>query len=281
MYEYKCKQFILPVFPVLHHQLGETSGPRSTQGAGISGAWTVNIVMCVRLVDSPSHPLLLSSCNVGMSPKVLWNRLVAAMKRNSACRVFDIVSSFVMLMSLPPVLLRKICLAAWCAGQCSMRCSTVSSCCRHAGHIGESAFPIRCKCLASGACPVLNCVKMLAAFLGRAAIRVRYLFDMAVGSVFFIHSCRGDFHHIFCARRLSFSPYAHFIADLLRGIVFFRSRGSSSWLLLPSVIAFFASSSARSLPSIPLCPGVHLIAIRIPGCFFLSVSRVPWNASIM
>jgi hypothetical protein len=77
MYEYKCKQFILPMFPVLHHQLGETSGPQSTQGAGISGAWTMNIVMCVQLVDSPSHPLFLSSCNVGMSPKVLWNWLVA------------------------------------------------------------------------------------------------------------------------------------------------------------------------------------------------------------
>jgi hypothetical protein len=186
-----------------------------------------------------------------------------------------------MLMSLPPVLLHKICLAAWCGGQCSMRCSTVSLCCRHAGHIGESAFLIQCRCLATGACPILNCIKMLAAFLGRAAIRVRYLFDMAVGSVFFICSCHSDFRYIFCAHHLSFFPYPHFIADLLQGIVFFRSYGSLSWLLLPSVIAFFASSSAHLLPSIPLCPGVHLIAICIPGCFFLSMSRVPWNALIM
>ncbi|KAF8230250.1 hypothetical protein L208DRAFT_1476855 [Tricholoma matsutake] len=97
---------------------------------------------CGRLVDSPSHPLLLSSCNLSMSPKVLWNWPIMAMKRNSAHKVFGIISNFVMLISLPLVLLHKICLAAWCAGQCSMRCSMVLSCCRHAGHIGESAFPM-------------------------------------------------------------------------------------------------------------------------------------------
>lgn len=108
----------------------------------IDGSKSNISVACGRLVDSPSHPLLLSSCNLGMSPKVLWDRPVMAMKWNSAHRVFGIVSNFVMLISLPLVLLRKICLVAWCAGQCSMRCSTVLLCCRHAGHIGESAFPM-------------------------------------------------------------------------------------------------------------------------------------------
>jgi hypothetical protein len=78
----------------------------------------------------------------------------------------------------------------------------------------------------------------------------------------------------FWARIVSFSWYAHFIANLLFGSVFLSAFGSSLRSLLPSVIAFFASSSAFSFPSIPSCPGVHLIKIFIPRCCFLTPSRL-------
>jgi hypothetical protein len=133
-----------------------------------------------------------------------------------------------------------------------MRCSTVLLCCWHAGQVGESAFPMWWGCLAREACSILICMRMLTAFLGSGVIRVKYLFDMAVGSVFFIRSYLGNACHSFCVHHLSFSPYSYFIADLLRGSVFFRSCGSSSCSLLSSVIAFFASSSACSFPSTPL-----------------------------
>ena len=48
-----------------------------------------------------------------------------------------------MLMSLLPVLLCSACLAAWCAGQCNMKCCTVSSLCWHAGQMGESIVAVR------------------------------------------------------------------------------------------------------------------------------------------
>jgi hypothetical protein len=78
-----------------------------------------------------------------------------------------------------------------------------------------------------------------------------------VGSVFFIFVNHSDFCHAFCALHLSFSQYAHFIVDLLYGSIFLRFFGRSCVLLLPSVIAFFACSSAHLLPSTPLCPGIH------------------------
>ena len=46
----------------------------------------------------------------------------------------------VMFISLPPVSLHRVCLAALCAGQCSIKCDMVSSACWHVGHIGESVF---------------------------------------------------------------------------------------------------------------------------------------------
>jgi hypothetical protein len=97
-----------------------------------------------------------------------------------------------------------------------MKCCTVSSLYWHAGQIGELVFPIRCRCLAKGACPVLSCDNM-AAFLDSAAMRSRYLPDGVIGSVPFIRVYRGDLSHAFRALRLSFSLYAHFAADLLCG----------------------------------------------------------------
>jgi len=184
-----------------------------------------------------------------------------------------------MFISLPPVLLRSACLAAWCAVQCSRRCCTVSSLCLQPGQSGESIFPIRCKCLASGACPVLSCDRILAIFRGRSVMRSIYLRDGVVGSVFFIRSYRSDFCHAFCALRFSFSLYAHFIADLLCGRAFLSILGSSDVLLLPSVIAFFACSSANSLPSTPLCPGIHCMVMHILTCFFHSSSMLSCRAS--
>jgi hypothetical protein len=144
-------------------------------------------------------PLYSVSGIVGISLKVSWNRLVAVINWNRAQSVLGIVSSFVMLMAAPPMLFCSTCLVAQCAVQCRMRCSTVSSFCWHAGHVGESAFPMQCRCLANGACPVHSCIRMLACFLGMSMISLRYLTDTAVGSIFFRSVWHGEASHNFCA----------------------------------------------------------------------------------
>jgi len=138
---------------------------------------------------------------------------------------------------------------------------------------------MRCKCLANGACPILNCESMLAIFHGRSVIRLMYLHDGVVGSVFFIQLYHGDFCHAFCVLHFSFSLCAHFTMDLLCGRAFLSTFGNSDVLLLPSVIAFFACSSANSLPSTPLWPGIHLIVMCMPMCFFHSASMSSWSTS--
>ena len=126
------------------------------------------------------------------------------MKWNRAWSVFAIVSSFVMSMAVPPVLFCSTCLALQCTVQCRMRCSTVSSFYWHAGHVGESAFLMQCKCLASGACPVRSCIRMLVCFLGMSVVSLRYLIDTAVGSVFFRSVWHREASHNFCMCALSF-----------------------------------------------------------------------------
>ena len=160
------------------------------------------------------------------------------MKWNNMQSVFGVVSSFMMLMAAPPVLFHSTCLVGWCAVQCRIRCSTVSLFCWHAGHVGESAFPIQYRCLASGACPVHSCIRMLVCFLGMSMISLRYLSDIAVRSVFLRSACCGEASHSFCTHALSFLLKSHFSADLLYGSVIFSGFGSVFRLLLPSVIAF-------------------------------------------
>ena len=113
---------------------------------------------------------------------MLWKWPAAATYLKS---VLGIMKSFVMLMFLPPMLLHRICLASRCAVQCSMKCCVVSLPHWHSGQIGESTFLMRCKCLARGAWPVLNCERILANFCGRPEISLMYLFEGAVGSVIF------------------------------------------------------------------------------------------------
>jgi len=136
---------------------------------------------------------------------------------------------------------------------------------------------MRCKCLANGACPVLNCESMLAIFCSRSVIRSTYLHDGVVGSVFFICSYCGDFCHVFCALHFSFSLCVHFTAGLLSSKAFLSAFGNSDVSLLPSVIAFFACSSASLLPSTPLWPGIYLIVMYMPMCFFCSASMSSWS----
>ena len=153
------------------------------------------------------HPCslpLCSSSSVGRSPNMLCHLPVSATYMNSACKVFGVVRSFVMFMSLPLMLLCRTCLAAWWAVQCSMKCCTISSLYLHAGQVGELIFPIWCKCLASGACPILSCDKMLANFLGSGVMRLRYLFDGVIRSVCFILSYCQDAAHALCALPFNF-----------------------------------------------------------------------------
>jgi len=118
-------------------------------------------------------------------------------------------------------------------------------------------------------------------FLGMAVMRLMYLLDSVVGSNFFIWSYRFDFCHSFCAVHFRFSLNAHFIAVLLCGNGFLSMFGSFSALLLPSVIPFLACSSTCSLPSIPLCPGDHLIDILSLRCFLHSLVMCSCSASNM
>jgi len=142
-------------------------------------------------------PLWSSLSSDGMLLRVPWKCPVSATYLNNMCSIFGMVSSFVMLMSLLPVLLHSVCLAVWCAGQCIRKCCMDSSACWHTGQMGESLFPMQCRCLASGACPVQSCVKILASFLGKLVMSLMYLFKGAVGSVFFIFTYHGDFCQIF------------------------------------------------------------------------------------
>jgi hypothetical protein len=100
-----------------------------------------------------------------------------------------------------------------------------------------------------------------------------------VGSVFIILLYRFEACHRFCAWRLSLSLCVHLMADLLRGSIFLSSPGNLFVLLLPSVIAFFASSSACSFPSTPLCPGTHLTVIFMLWCLFLTAVMLSCSAS--
>ena len=198
------------------------SGSQSAGGTVIGGAETwckVLSVCCTCLLSSffslclwvsLFYPLFLPFCcssfSVGISPKVLLNHPVVAIYQNSASSILGVVKSFVMFISLPPVLLHSACLAAWCAVQCSRKCCTVSLLCWQSGQIGESLFPIWLRCLASGACPVLSCESMLAIFCGKSMIRSTYLHDGVVGLVFFICSYCGNFCHAFCALHFGFLP---------------------------------------------------------------------------
>lgn len=131
------------------------------------------------------------SCRNGIRSKLLWKRLVSAINWKRACKYLAVVNNLAILMSCPPVFVCRVCLAPWCAGQCSIRCWTVSGLCKHAGHIGESAFLIWCKCLARAVWLVHNCVSILVSFLGSFAVSLMKLLDSAVRSVIFILSKRG------------------------------------------------------------------------------------------
>ena len=267
------------------------SGPRSAR----SRTEPRTIYFCPFL--SLHHPFLscclpfcssfcASTCCVPPSiqclfPAIYLNRPVSAMNLKNARKVLGFDNTSFMSMFLPPQLLCSSCLALLCAGQCRIRCCTDSFSCWHAGQMGESHIPIRFKCLASGAWPVRNCVRMLACLLGSLAISLMYMFDGEVGSVPFIFANRGDLFHIFCARNLILLLKEHIWVDLLLGSGFLRYSGRCCTSLLFSVIAFFAWASACSFPSTSLCPGIHLNLICIPWFLFLSASIDSWSLSKM
>ena len=187
---------------------GCPKGPWSTGGTEISGIESVIMVWWSRGMSFSYLPALLflpSSTISGRSPKVLWKQPVSAMYLKSTHSVFSDVNSFATSMFLPPVLFHRVCLAAWWAGQCSMKWCIVSSLCRHAGQIGEFVLPMQWRCLARGVCPILSWDRMLASFLGSSVTKLMYLLEGVVGSVSFILLKCLDFCQFFCMRCLSFS----------------------------------------------------------------------------
>jgi hypothetical protein len=83
-------------------------------------------------------PLCCSLSSVGMSQKVLWKCPVSATYLNGAQSVLGVVSSFMILISLLPVLLCRVCLALWCAKQWSKKCCTDSSPCYKSSSLLET-----------------------------------------------------------------------------------------------------------------------------------------------
>src|SRR5882724_974991 len=64
-------------------------------------------------------------------------------------------------------------------------------------------------------------------------------------------------------------------ADLLAGRAFLQNGGNCCCALESPWAAFLASSSARSLPAIPSCPGVHLSSISMPDS--KNIRELPWS----
>jgi hypothetical protein len=93
-------------------------GPRSSVGAGIGGAESVSIVRVFRALAAYllPRPLLSSPSSLisGSVPNVLFKRPVSATYLNNARNDFGDVRILVTSMFLPPMLLRRVCLAAWC-----------------------------------------------------------------------------------------------------------------------------------------------------------------------
>src|SRR5947199_8874494 len=82
----------------------------------------------------------------------------------------------------------------------------------------------------------------------------------ALAVLVFVFHC---LFHWFRASALIFLMRADFKGSWLNG-----------WLSVGSVAALFASVSARSLPSMFACPGIHMIAIWRCGCWATRLSTL-------
>lgn len=124
---------------------------------------------------SPVSPHTLPSLFPSLSPLflLLLNTPVLARNVKRCGSAFCIATSFDTSWAILPAFTRSASRGARYLGQCKTMCAIVSSPWLHAGHLGESSFPIRCRCLASGMWPVHICVSRLACFRDNGATSLR------------------------------------------------------------------------------------------------------------
>lgn len=132
--------------------------------------------------------IMLPSCRV--------NRPVACMKRKNGRSVCVLLSRVATDLAGRPISQVNASRALSCAGQVSMKCSTVSGCMSHAGHIGDGTAPILNRCLRSGACPDLSWNRMAACLLGSPATSCVKCFEGREGSIQVTRACLEDCRQI-------------------------------------------------------------------------------------
>lgn len=129
---------------------------------------------------------------------------------------------------------------------------------------------------------VRSCAKHAACFLGRPSISLRYELGWKLGSKSLNLANLGERLKCSSASSLNLRVYCCLSADLLIGSVRFdRNSLGSLWSGLGSpCAAFFASSSAISLPWHPRCAGIHRLVSSILVLLFRRCLSFAWNKSI-
>ena len=136
--------------------------------------------------------------------------------------------------------------------------SGVSVQCRHES-VGD--FVMRYKCLLRGQWPVRNHVSTDVYQRFSSLVSLRNKSEGSRGSVCVMVSYRGDSASFLIHQFLFVCFWCCNMAEMLSGRGL-SQRSAGRWgvslLYIGPSDAFLASPSAFSLPSIPLCPGIHL-----------------------
>ena len=139
--------------------------------------------------------------------------------------------------------------------------------------MGDLAFPMQYRSLVSGMCKVQSCMSRLACFHERFATSAGKAGEGRCASMCVILlNCR-DFFQSFTACFFRHWWYVCLIADLLHGNSLHGGAGSLLFGLEPCFTACFASTSASSLPSISVCPGVHTTVRNKSLCCPVTIVR--------
>src|SRR5216683_2645885 len=152
----------------------------------------------------------------------------------------------------------------------------LSSSSLHAGHLALSTLWILLRYPSSGMSVILSCAIVLAIDLKSLGLlnALRNLFEGVVSSIFATAFSRLALLHSFLHSLLRLSLCVAFTAVRLVRRGFLRYGGRSLVSDVRPLAASFASLSANSLPSNPLCPAVQrivIIALLLVFFFFFSI----------
>jgi hypothetical protein len=219
-------------------------------------------------------------------PVIVPSRLqkcpVLSMNMKSGWRNFRSVRRAGMLDALRvPILFLSTIWACLCAGHKRRKCHIVSSLPRlHKPHPRLSATLMAHKCQFSGACPVRRRMRREVWRRVSPFTSFRYELEGSFLSIRLTQACCFD-----CCQRLVAHAFvcllkAWVIAAALRGVGSCSSggRSSSGDKFSGPLAAAFASSSAASLLSIPMCLGVHL-TVSVMSVSRWSLWIFCWNVS--